>query len=295
MKSKLTCIVGAPIDGAGYNNGVELMPAELRAAGLVKQLGLPDYGDWPVSLSDPVRDAETGIIAYQQVLEVSVLIDKKLTELLRRGERPLVLGGCCTILIGIAASLRKHYGCIGLAFIDGHHDFYDGQSSTSGEGADMELAILCGIGAANLVGLAGSVPMLNEEDIVVLGPQDEAYALEHGAPNPKVLKPKMAIYSGDEVRRLGAKQLARDITQRFEKEQGKFWLHLDLDVLDKDELPAIDAPIDNGLTWQELTDLLRPLAASSALIGADVTIYNPKLDRDGRYGERIVQMLTEVF
>jgi arginase len=291
----LSCVIGAPIDGAGYNNGVELMPAELRAAGLVKQLGLPDYGDWPVSLSDRTRDLATGMIAYRQVLEASTLIDKKLTQLLRQDERPLVVGGCCTLLIGVAAALRKHYGRVGLAFIDGHHDFYDGQSSVSGEGADMELAILCGIGAPELVNLAGFVPMLDEEDIVVLGPQDEAYALSHGAPNPKTLRPKMRIYSGDEVRSLGCESLAQKVREGFEGKQENFWLHLDLDVLDQTELPAIDAPIDNGLTWQETTDLLKPLASSPALIGASITIYNPKLDRDGRYSERIVQMLTEVF
>jgi arginase len=70
-------------------------------------------------------------------------IDTHVRNLLARGEHPLVLGGG-TLLIGVFAALREHYGRVGLAFVDGHLDFYDGRSSPTGEAADMELAILLG-------------------------------------------------------------------------------------------------------------------------------------------------------
>ena len=83
--------------------------------------------------------------------------------------------------------------------------------------------------------------------------------------------------------------------EQFEKTSWRFWLHLDLDVLDQAVLPAVDYPMPGGLTWEVLAELARPLAHSPALIGADVTIYNPALDVDGRYAKRIVALLAEVF
>jgi arginase len=51
----------------------------------------------------------------------------------------------------------------------------------------------------------------------------------------------------------------------------------------------------NGLSWEEVAALVRPLAQSPALVGADVTIYNPTMDPDGHYARRIVTLLAEVL
>ena len=131
----------------------------LRAAGLVEQLKLKDAGDLPVVIDSPERDPQTGIIGFQSICRSSEIIRREVGQLLGRGERPLVVGGCCTLLIGVFAALRDGYGDVGLAFVDGHLDFYDGVSSTTGEAADMELAILTGLGPAGLVDLAGPPPL----------------------------------------------------------------------------------------------------------------------------------------
>ena len=60
-------------------------------------------------------------------------------------------------------------------------------------------------------------------------------------------------------------------------------------------MPAVDYLLPGGLDWEELAELLVPLAASPALLGVDVTIYNPSLDPDGVYAPRIVGLLAEVF
>lgn len=76
---------------------------------------------------------------------------------------------------------------------------------------------------------------------------------------------------------------------------GRFWLHIDFDVLDQKDMPAVDYPQPNGLNWNELRRLVTPLTASSGLVGADVAIYNPTHDKDGRYARSIVELLSEIF
>jgi arginase len=68
-----------------------------------------------------------------------------------------------------------------------------------------------------------------------------------------------------------------------------YWLHLDVDVLDPEHLPAVDSPDPGGLDPKELTALLAALAP--AAVGAQVTVFDPDLDPDGRYAH----MLTDVL
>jgi arginase len=75
---------------------------------------------------------------------------------------------------------------------------------------------------------------------------------------------------------------------------GPYWLHLDVDVLDEDVMPAVSYPTRSGLTWDGLERLLGPLARS-ALIGVDVTDYNPDLDPDGHLGRRLADLLVRVL
>ncbi|MEJ7757351.1 MAG: hypothetical protein WKF83_14550 [Nocardioidaceae bacterium] len=80
-----------------------------------------------------------------------------------------MVGGDCSILLGIVPALRRHVGTVGLWFIDGHPDFLDGHASETGETADMDLALLTGAGAESLVTLAGAPPMVDALDAVLLG------------------------------------------------------------------------------------------------------------------------------
>jgi arginase len=57
----------------------------------------------------------------------------------------------------------------------------------------------------------------------------------------------------------------------------------------------VDYLLPGGLGWDELADLLRPLTASPALLGMDVTIYNPSLDPERRMAPLIVRLLSEVL
>src|SRR5262245_55938359 len=70
-------------------------------------------------------------------------IASRVRELLAAGDRPLILGGDCTLLLGVFSAVPHGTG---LWFVDGHADFFDGESSPTGEAADMDLAILTGHG-----------------------------------------------------------------------------------------------------------------------------------------------------
>jgi arginase len=294
-KSILTTIVGVPIDCAGRFTGVERMPAALRAAGLVDHLNIDDAGDLPVTIDTSERDPITGIIGFHQVCQTSETIRLEMGKLLRRGERPLVVGGCCTLLIGVIAALRQEYEPVGLAFVDGHLDFYDSESSPTGETADMELAILTGFGPSGLVDIAGVPPMIAPSDIIVMGFRDTEQAIADGAPNPAKLVPEMKLFDVQAVRRLGGAKLGQEAAKQFEVKPQRFWLHLDLDVLDQDVLPAVDYRMPNGLSWDEVAELVHPLIQSAGLIGVDVTIFNPVLDADGYYAKQIVGFLTNIL
>ncbi|SRR5579875_850285 len=110
-----------------------------------------------------------------------------------------------------------------------------------------------------------------------------------------IVTPKMVIYDLAAVRADGSQEIGERVAARLARTPGRFWLHLDVDVIAGELLPAVDYIMEDGLTWEEATALLRPLATSPGLLGADCTIYNPKLDRTGQYALRITQLLADVF
>src|SRR4029453_3263451 len=140
---------------SGTGRGGEHGPDGLRAAGLPAVFGAADAGDVAPPLRDPVRDPETGVTAFADLCLSSQTLREAVAAALRRGERPLVLGGHCALLRGTVAGVRDAVGRVGLWFVDGHADYLDGSSSPTGEAADMELAILTWQGPPGLGELGG--------------------------------------------------------------------------------------------------------------------------------------------
>jgi len=120
-------VVGVPSSAASYVAGQDLAPAALRSAGLLGQLtaaGLEvhDDGDLPHQAWSPDRDHPLAQNAGQATMSMQQLADR-LGPLLARGDIALVLGGNCTIALGVVAALQRlGAGAPGLLYLDRHHD-----------------------------------------------------------------------------------------------------------------------------------------------------------------------------
>lgn len=213
------------------------------------------------------------------------------------GGFPLVVGGDCTLLLGVFQAMPT--GC-GLWFVDGHADFYDGETSPTGEAADMDLAILTGHGPAGLIdgdppaprAALGATPLLDPAATVLLGHRPSELNADVAFENAR-LDPAIHALTAPEIRDRGAAVAGEEAATRLSA--GRAWLHLDLDVLDETALPAVSYPQPLGLDWDELAALTRPLVAAPGLIGLSIADFNPDRDPDGAYAERVVGLLESLL
>ncbi|MGH3023790.1 MAG: arginase family protein, partial [Gaiellaceae bacterium] len=266
--------IGVPIDSVGRAGGTEHAPAALREAGLVERLGIPDRGDLDVRIRGEERDPETGIVGSPDVLAMTEAVREAIRDLVASGERPLVLGGCCSLVPGALAGVRDAVGAVGVANVDGHVDAYDGVTSPTGEAADMPLAVAFGLGPAAWVEAAGG-PTTGPAQAVVLGARDEEEARDLRALLEGALA-ELLVLTPDDLRTRGLRTAGELGAKRLSERAGRFWIHLDVDVLDEAAMPATDYLMPGGLEWEELAELLAPLCASPAVAGLSVGCLNPE-------------------
>ncbi len=283
-------VLGVPIDSVGHAGGTERAPAALREAGIVTALGARDAGDVAVRIRGEVRDPRTGIVGARDVLAMTPAIRAAVRELVAAGERPLVLGGCCALLPGALAGVRDVHRRPGLAYLDGHVDVYDGETSPTGEAADMPVGVAFGRGPRAWADAADGAS-LEPRDVVVLGARDPDEAADIAG----LLEGELAdltVSGPAALRRRGLPAAGREVAARLADEPGHFWLGLDVDVLDEAAMPATDYLMPGGLEWDELAELLAPLATSPALIGVSVACVNPDKDPGGALVHRVADLLA---
>jgi len=285
-------LLGAPLDSAGEGQGEERAPRALRAAGLVERLDLRDVGDVVAPLRDPDRDAGTGIVAADQVVAACTRLRDAVADVLRSGERPFVLGGDCSLLPGALAGARVARGPLALWMIDGHPDALDGESSPTGEAADMDLAVVLGRGAPALTGLAGVGPMIEPEHVALIGHRPASLGPDVAA-ELALVPPAVRQTTALEVRARGAGKVAR--VTLIEDAGRPAWLHIDLDALDAEELPAVSYPQTDGMRWSELVELIAPLLAAPHLAGVSLADFNADHDDAEEHALRIVDALGEAW
>jgi arginase len=288
---KATVAIGVPFDSVGRGGGTETAPGTLRELGLPEALGARDEGDLAVRIRGEERDPVTGLMASEDVLASTGAIRAAVAAAIGTGERPFLIGGCCAELPGALAGARDALGAhLGLAHLDGHLDLYDGETSTTGEAADMPISVVLGIGPDAWVDAAGGASAVPERTALV-GFRDRAESVADGMRQPEDLVRPPLLYGVEELRERGLVAAAAELAGRLTA-AGPFWLHLDVDVLDEATFPATDYLQPGGLAWEELAALLGALAASEALVGASLACYNPDKDPGLEHGRVLVAALA---
>lgn len=282
-------IIGVPIDSVGRAGGTEDSPRALRALGLADALGADDRGELDVRIRGEERDPATGLLGSHDVLATTAAIRPAVSETIAGGARPFLAGGCCAELPGALGGARDALGEIGLVHLDGHQNLYDGETSPTGEAADMPTSVALGRGPAAWVEAVGgaSVPPART---VLLGYRDAAESVEHGMAQPREVSPDLSCTPIERLRELDPAAAAERAVAAL-GDRTSFWLHIDVDVLDQATFPATDYLMPGGMSWAELRAALPPLLAAPNLVGASLACYNPEKDPGGECGRELVAVL----
>jgi len=290
LPSRFT-IIDAPSILGLRPTGVEYLPEALKAAGLMNRLNADYAGRVSPLPYNSERDKVTLLLNPESIKTFSLQLADRVSSVIRSRRYPIVLGGDCSILIGNLLALRR-LGRYGLFFIDGHADFYQPEASLTGEVADMDLAIVSGRGPDVLANIDGLKPLVRDQDIILFGYRDREQAASFGSQDVR----NSDIYSFDltYVKELGIATAASDALKKLlHDELCGFWIHIDADVLDDSIMPAVDYRLNGGLSFYELSELLKIIVASGRSVGMDITIFNPNLDPDGSIARRFVSSLLE--
>lgn len=276
-------IVGVPYAAGALGQGALAAPAALRQAGLhsrVRAAGLncDDTGDvmLPAS-STSVFHSVPPIRHWPMPRLVWEATRNHVRSVLEAGHIPLVLGGDCSIFVGVAQALADvvEASKVRVLYLDGHID------------AEAPRGDVCvGAGAMGLeIATTPSPfwpgPILSPSAITAIGCSRQIHQ-------------QIPHITLAEVRRLGAEQVARLALQRC-MEAEALLLHLDVDVIADAELPGAYDASEDGLALAEVCILLRTFLADPRVRAIEVTEYCPDNDPGNRGATALVDLLTDAL
>lgn len=288
-------VIGVPTSAGAHHAGQDRAPAALRAAGLVEALraageSVRDAGDLPGSVfrvdheHPAMRNLPAVVRVAREVADAVAAVGD--------GELPLVLGGDCTITLGVIAGFRRRHPDVGLVYVDGDADLGSGSDTGSGILDSAGVAHLLGLGSPELAGLAGAPPLLAPARLALLGgdPREtddagRAFLAERG-----VSFQEGPALIADPV---GAARRAVDAVAAA---SGPVVVHFDVDTIDSGDLPLSNFPhYGSRVLLEDAVAALRVLRRHPSFAGLVLTEVNPTYDADGSQLARYVAAITEVL
>ena len=200
------------------------------------------------------------------------LIHRAVEQALKAGQRPLLLGGECSLMAGSLSAALERIPKLCLAFFDAHGDFNTLQTSPSQYLGGMCFAHVCGLSSGRLPWRAASA--FPGDRALLVGGRD----LDPG---------ERANLQQAGVLRIDPS--AKDALERLSEATGSapLWIHVDLDVVDPSENFAVSHPAPGGISFERLGSLLHGLARNSDIRGIEICGYQPAIDTNRSLPARI--------
>ena len=289
-------IISAPSILGLRSNGVEKLGESLLASGLAEKLKYTQ----PVihvptlnHLYNKKRDNEANCLNPVTIRDFSLTLSKTISDTISKKHFAFVLGGDCSILLGIMPALKAE-GPYGLIFIDAHADFYEPEKSTTGEVADMDLAIVTGRGPGVLTSINNLRPYVKDENVIHIGQRDWEETKKFGSQD--IRETNIKRLSLVDIEENGMGKITANVLQHIDQtEVDGFWIHFDTDVLSDEINPAVDYRIPGGLLFEQAEYLIRNLLLTGRMTGISITIFNPSLDTSGSISKNLVESLGRAF
>jgi arginase len=276
-------VLGVPSSAGAHHAGQDGAPSALRAGGFVERLraggaDVEDGGDLAgeVFVVDHENPTQRNL---QAVVRVARTVADATTRVLRSGRIPLLIGGDCTITLGVVAGVQRIYPEAGLAYFDGDADLSTPDTTGSGVLDAMGIAHLLGIADTDLARLDRPEPMLTDEHLVLLGYDagdlDSFNAAALAAHRGVAHHPYGAL-------RQAPRELATEVVAGLAARSSAVIVHFDVDAIDSGDLPLGNFPhYGTGVSLETAATVLEVLCATPPLAAIVLTEVNPSHDPTG--------------
>ncbi len=226
---------------------------------VLKELNLADIGNVLLNVGE---DFESFYNRVSSVLDI----------ILESKAFPVVIGGDHSISYSVIRSLSKKYDSgVSIIHIDAHTDLGDLVPDISNNHGNVFSRVMKEelINGLHQFGIRGCIGEKNSSD-------------------------NYSMYSLAQIKSIGL-----DETISCLDRNEKYYLSIDIDVLDPSIAPATGTPSPNGMTQDMLYDLLFKVASTFNIVGFDLVEVNPMMETDDRTSnlahDVIFHVLKNVF
>jgi len=226
---------------------------------------------------------------YRMALASNHLADI-VADQIRDGLLPVGLLSNCNGLMGmLAGHQRAGKGWkplrVGLVWIDAHGDFNTPETSLSGMMGGMPVAVSTGLCLHHIRRACGLDPPLPMKYVTMVGVRDTDPWEQH-----LIDMHDISQITVDDIRRLSpAIDMEMD---KLSTLTDLIYVHVDLDVLDPEDIPGAGLPVEDGPTADELAEALEIMFKTPKAAGFGLASYPARRDPERR-GLNSVYRLVE--
>jgi arginase len=274
-------LIAVPYELGRLRDGVGHGPEALLASGVAEALEASGASvtTETIELSEPFSSEVA--LCFELIRRVRARVAAARAE----GAFPVVLSGsCCFAALGVVAGLEESPP--GVVWFDAHGDFNTPETTTHGYFDGMGLAVLVGDAWQGMLGTVPGARPVAQTAVVLAGARD---------------------FDDDEEVRLGESDLTQVTAQELasgkalsdalgslEPEPTALYLHLDLDVLDREVANVNIYGASGGITPEQLSARVEDVMRTGLVRAMSLTAYDPECDRERRVPPVAARLLGAV-
>jgi arginase len=292
LKMKRVDLIGVQMDLGAGTRGVNMGPAAIRYAGLVKGIeGLGykcnDKGDLIPMAQGATSDK---LRFYEQVADLNGKLYREVLNSHKEGSFPVVLGGDHSIAAGSIPATLEHYKKIGIIWVDAHGDWNGPETSPSGNMHGMPFSAVCGAGPDIMADFGQTPKFVNTKNCVQIAgrdidPGERTRMKEHG----------VTVFSIADIDRMGMPAVIDEAIKIATDGTEGIHLSFDVDSITPESAPGTGTIVHSGLTLREAFYLIETLHDSGKVIACDMVEVNPMLDIRNQTGRLASELILSLL
>ncbi|MGB5133251.1 MAG: arginase [Steroidobacteraceae bacterium] len=296
-RKKKVSLIGAPTDIGAGTRGASMGPEALRVAKLQAMLEsqgveVLDRGN----LQGPANPGLPPVDGYRHLEEVTAwnrAVHHAYHAELAASRLPILLGGDHSLSIGSISAAARHCRASGrelrVLWLDAHADSNTNVLTPSGNIHGMPMAVLCGYGPAQLVGIGGTAPIIAPGVVRQIGIR----SVDAGEKR-FVHELALEVFDMRYIDEIGMRQTMEAALAGLDRNT-HLHVSFDVDFLDPDIAPGVGTTVAGGPSYRE-SQLCMEMVADTGLLGSvDIMELNPAFDLHNRTAEVAVDLLGSLF